>query len=62
MMKSYTIEARDEQGNWTKIIDVNDNHNRLVYHKADVKTDAIRFTPVENYGFDKAHIFAIDIL
>ena len=70
LIKSYIIEALDQLGNWNILIKVTDNHQRFVKHELNIKTKAVRFTPLstyhgerktQDYGSSTAHLFNFEI-
>ncbi len=71
MIKSFKIEAKDSNGNWNIVYKNNENHQRFIREKLDIKTTAVRFTPLStyhsetkttDYGSSTAHIFAFEII
>lgn len=70
LLKSFSIEALDDNGEWKCVYTTKDNHQRLVRGALDVETTAIRLVPhstyfseslQETYGSAQAHIFAFDV-
>ncbi len=70
MIKSYRIEALDENGQWRSICEEMDNYQRFIRKEIDVVTKAVRFIPLstyaseavsETYGSATAHIFAFEM-
>lgn len=70
MIKSYRIEAMDENGQWRSIYEESDNYQRFIRREIDVVTKAVRFIPLstyaseavsETYGSATAHIFAFEV-
>ena len=70
MVKSYRIEALNEEGRWETVYEDHENHQRFIRKPLDVTTTAIRFVPLstyaseamsETYGSGTAHIFAFEV-
>ena len=70
LLKSFSIEALDDNGEWKCVYTTNNNRQRLVRGALDVETTAIRLVPhstyfseslQETYGSAQAHIFAFDV-
>ena len=70
MVKSYRIEALNEEGQWETVYEDHENHQRFIRKPLDVTTTAIRFVPLstyaseamsETYGSGTAHIFAFEV-
>jgi len=61
MIKEFKIEAQDECGNWLKVAEIKNNYQRLVKLNLDLKTKAVRFIPLSTWGFEKAHVFSLDL-
>jgi len=70
LLKSFRIEALDDNGEWQVVWSTDSNRQRLVRGTLNVETTAIRLVPVstyfseslqETYGSAQAHIFAFDV-
>ena len=70
MIKSFVIEALDEQGEWQTVYETAENYQRFIRGDLDVTTRAIRFVPLstyasemvsDTYGSATAHIFAFEV-
>ena len=70
MIKSFVIEALDEQGEWETVYETAENYQRFIRGDLDVTTRAIRFVPLstyasemvsDTYGSATAHIFAFEV-
>lgn len=70
MLKSFRIEALDDNGNWNTVYETDSNHQRMIRENIDVDTTAIRLIPVatyfsdslwNTYGSAQAHIFAFEV-
>ena len=61
LVRSFKVEARDQEGQWREIARVDNNYQRLVRLEVDVVCDALRFTPESTWGSPNAHLFAWDI-
>jgi len=70
LLKSFRIEALQENDNWKTVYEIKDNHQRLIRHSLDVTTKAIRLIPLstyqsekkgEDYGSSTTHIFAFEV-
>lgn len=60
IVKSFKIEACDAQGNWRIVFQENNNYQRLVKIKLDIKAYKIRLIPISTWGSKQAKIFAFD--
>ena len=61
MVREFRIEALDENGSWQVIAEENNNYQRLVRIRKNVKTIAVRFIPLATWGAENAHLFAWNI-
>ena len=71
MLKSFRMEAQNEQGNWNVVYETNDNYQRMIREKIDVEAVAVRLIPVSTYfseklgraayGSAQAHIFSFEV-
>ncbi|NLB55341.1 MAG: FAD-dependent oxidoreductase [Lentisphaerae bacterium] len=61
LTRSFKLEAKKEDGSWENIYQCDNNHQRLVKVKLDIKTTAIRLVPLETWGAEKAGLFAFDV-
>ena len=70
MLKSFRIEALSDKGEWETVYETNENHQRMIREKIDVKTTAVRLVPVSTYfsetlwntyGSAQAHIFSFEV-
>lgn len=61
MVKAFTIEYRDAQGNWQVAAKYDDNYQRLITGSCHVTTDAVRLVPRKTWGSPDAHIFAFEV-
>ncbi len=70
LVKHYIIEIMNENGEWNKVIEVTDNHQRFIKHTVDKEAKAVRFTPLStyhsekktcDYGSSTAHIFNFEV-
>lgn len=61
LVKSFIIEAENDDGSWKIIHTETNNYYRLVKVSLDVKTKAIRFTPQETWGSEKVKVFAFEV-
>jgi hypothetical protein len=61
MVKEFKVEIELEDGNWGTLFEMNNNYQRLVKVPVDVKTKAVRFTPLNTWGAEKVHVFSWDI-
>ncbi|MDQ1318420.1 MAG: hypothetical protein QG588_2081, partial [Candidatus Poribacteria bacterium] len=58
MVREFRIEALDENGSWLVIAEENNNYQRLVRIRKNVKTTAVRFIPLATWGAENAHLFS----
>ncbi|MDR1789774.1 MAG: hypothetical protein LBR12_05465, partial [Opitutaceae bacterium] len=70
LIKAYRIEARSG-GAWKTVVEVRDNHQRLVRHTLDLTADAVRLVPLSTYKSEQkgndytsstAHLFAFEVI
>ena len=70
MIKSFKIEALNDNGEWEVVYETHENHQRMIREKLDLDTTAIRFVPLGTYysesvdctyGSAQAHIFAFEV-
>ncbi len=61
MLRKYKVEILDDHGQWQKIIQEENNYQRLVKYNGEWKTTAIRFTSEKTWGSEKANIFTWDL-
>lgn len=70
MLKSFVIEALDDNDEWITVYRTAENHQRFIREAIDVTTKAIRLIPLstyssekrkEDYGSSSAHIFAFEV-
>lgn len=71
MLKSFRVEAQNEQGKWNVVYETNDNYQRMIREKIDVEAVAVRLIPVSTYfseklgraayGSAQAHIFSFEV-
>lgn len=71
MLKSFKIEALNDNGEWQTLYETDSNYQRMIRKPIDVETTAIRLIPintylseqlgVSTYGSAQAHIFAFEV-
>jgi hypothetical protein len=70
LLKSFRIEALDDDGTWRTIYETDKNHQRLIRKNLNTDTTAIRLVPLATYfsdslrttyGSAQAHIFAFEV-
>ena len=71
MLKSFRIEALDDNGEWVTVYSKDNNYQRMIRETLDVDTTAIRLVPIHTYlseelgkatyGSAQAHIFAFEV-
>lgn len=71
MLKSFKIEAINDNGEWQTLYETDSNYQRMIRKPIDVETTAIRLIPintylseqlgVSTYGSAQAHIFAFEV-
>lgn len=70
MLKSFRIEAANQNGNWKTVYETHENHQRLIREPLDIDATAVRLIPLstyqselkgEDYGSSTAHIFAFEV-
>jgi hypothetical protein len=60
MVKSFKVETRDRDGNWSTVHRDDNNYQRLVNVELQQHTDALRVTPLETWGADVARMFSCE--
>jgi hypothetical protein len=60
MTKSFRLTLSLADGS-TRVIDVADNHQRLVYVDIGAEVSAVRFEPLAAWGSPEAHVFSFEI-
>lgn len=70
LVKSYRIDAMEENGEWQTVVEIFDNHQRFVKHMLNIEAKAVRLVPLstyhserktEDYGSSTAHIFNFEV-
>ncbi|MDR6551893.1 FAD-dependent oxidoreductase [Paenibacillus qinlingensis] len=61
MLKDFKVEFQDSNGDWTELLTVTNNYQRLRKLNVDIHTKALRLTPIRTWGSDHVHIFSWDI-
>lgn len=71
MLKSFRIEALDDNGEWVTVYSKDNNYQRMIRETLDIDTTAIRLVPIHTYlseelgkatyGSAQAHIFAFEV-
>ena len=71
MLKSFRVEALDDNGNWQTVYETNNNYQRMIRKEINVDTTAVRLIPLDTYlseelglatyGSAQAHIFAFEV-
>jgi hypothetical protein len=61
LVRSFRIETLADDGTWSTLLRIENNHQRLVRLKTDVRTRALRFVSESTWGADQAHLFAWDV-
>lgn len=70
MLKSFRIEAMNDDGNWQTVYETDSNYQRLIRGKLNIETTAVRLIPLSTYfseslwttyGSAQAHIFAFEV-
>jgi len=62
LVKSYRIEAQDNDGKWQVVFRESDNYLRLVHAPFQVRTQALRFVPEETWGDAEVRLFGFEPL
>lgn len=60
LIKEYKIILTGKNGE-EQVIEVNDNHQRLVNHKTDFEAVSVKFIPVSTWGDEKFRLFNFEI-
>ncbi len=70
MLKEFSVEVIDDDGNWREVYSTDNNYQRLITGKIKLWTTGVRLIPKNTYfsaslwttyGSAQAHIFAFDI-
>ena len=71
MLKSFRIEALNDNGVWVTVYSKDNNYQRMIRETLDIDTTAIRLIPIHTYlseelgkatyGSAQAHIFAFEV-
>lgn len=70
MLKEFSVEILDDNGEWKEIYYTNENYQRMITGKIGAETTAVRLIPKNTYfsaslwttfGSAQAHIFAFDV-
>lgn len=70
MLKSFKVEALDDEGNWVTLYETHDNHQRFIRQPISANTTAVRLIPLgtyfseslwTTYGSAQAHIFSFEV-
>jgi hypothetical protein len=63
IVKAFTLEIQEGDGGsaWKTIIDIPDNHQRLVRLPLGITASRIRFTPKATWGAKDVRVFALDL-
>ena len=71
MLKSFRIEALNDNGEWVTVYSKDNNYQRMIRETLDIDTTAIRLVPIHTYlsdelgkatyGSAQAHIFAFEV-
>jgi hypothetical protein len=60
LVKSFRLEAQDENGQWRLAHRDSENYQRLVTVPLGVRAKALRFVPEETWGAEAARVFAFE--
>ncbi|MBT3296396.1 MAG: FAD-dependent oxidoreductase [Verrucomicrobia bacterium] len=61
LVRSFRIDALSGEGRWRTVVEVEDNHQRLVTLDLDLEASAIRLIPLSTWGAATVNIFAWDV-
>ncbi len=61
LTRRYRIDAIMPDGSVQTLVEETNNYQRLRRHAASVRAAAIRLTPLETWGSDASHVFALDV-
>lgn len=71
MLKSFRVEALDQQGEWKTVYETDNNYQRMIRVRIDIDATAVRLIPLgtylsetmgkATYGSVQAHIFAFEV-
>lgn len=61
LVSDFHVEVRDEKGNWTEVLSVRENHQRLIWVNAGFKAKAFRIIFDKTWGAKELNVFSIDV-
>ncbi len=61
VIRRFRVEYRDQSGVWAELFQVDNNYQRLVRLDCNVEAVAVRFTPLETWGAEKAQVFSWEV-
>lgn len=61
LIKSFIVEYKDIDGEWTDICKVENNYQRLFKINCYITATAVRFKPLETWGEDQVRVFSWEI-
>ncbi|MHB9130880.1 MAG: FAD-dependent oxidoreductase [Armatimonadota bacterium] len=61
LVKSFRLEARDAEGNWSTVYEEAQNYQRLVRIPLQITATAVRLIPLATWGASSAHVQAFEI-
>ena len=61
LVKAFRLEARNQDGTWSCLHQVENNYQRLVKIPLDITTSAIRLVPEKTWGSSAAKLFSFDL-
>jgi len=61
LVRAFRVDALGGDGEWTAVVRVDNNYQRLARFAVDIRAAAIRFVPEATWGADRAHLFSWDV-
>ena len=62
IVKAFTIEVLDADGNWQIVAEENNNFQRHVRVPVNRQAYGIRLTPKATWGAENARVFSLDLI
>ena len=61
LVKSFTLEYRNAQGQWIALVEEKNNYRRLILNQHKIETGSIRLRINESWGHSRVRVFAFDV-
>lgn len=60
LVADFRVEAKTPDGQWKRVAEIKDNHQRLIWVAASAETAALRVVIDKTHGAETVNVFAID--